>query len=257
MERKIFITPYGICNQSVVPVRSEPSHTAEMCTQLLFGELLQVIEKQESWSLIRILFDGYEGWVSNKQFLEISDKEYRKALKKRIRYAHNLVTKLPVKQLSGIFLQIPKGADFTHNSLLKVGMRNQKPKNIGIIATAMEYLEVPYLWGGRTPFGIDCSGFVQMVYKLNGIALLRDAWQQASQGELISFIEESVPGDLAFFDNEEGKIIHVGILLGDNRIIHAHGKVRIDRIDHVGIFNTEIRNYSHQLRMMKRIIQTN
>lgn len=250
---KILYTPYGICHLSVVPVRTEPSHSAPMCTQLLFGDLLQVIENQEEWCCVRILFDGNEGWIHNKQFLEISDKEYRKALKKKIRYAHNLVTKLPIKNSENSFLQIPKGADFTHNSLLKVGVRNQKPKHSGIVATALEYLNAPYLWGGKTPFGIDASGLVQMVYKLNGIALPREASRQATQGELVSFIEEIIPGDLAFFDDEEGQIIHVGILLGDNRIIHSYGKVRIDRLDHIGIFNSEVRNYTHKLRLMRRI----
>ena len=123
-----------------------------------------------------------------------------------------------------------------------------------MIKTAFSYLNAPYLWGGKTPFGIDCSGFSQMVYKLNGIQLKRDASQQAKQGATLSFIEESEPGDLAFFDNKEGAITHVGILLQDHRIIHAHGKVRIDLIDQTGIYNKEIQNHSHKLRMIKKII---
>ena len=123
-----------------------------------------------------------------------------------------------------------------------------------LIDTAILYLNSPYLWGGKTPFGIDCSGFTQMVYKLNGYKLLRDASQQATQGEALSFIEESEPGDLAFFDNAEGVITHVGIIMEDNYIIHAHGKVRIDRIDHTGIFNSEARMHTHKLRVIKRII---
>jgi hypothetical protein len=123
-----------------------------------------------------------------------------------------------------------------------------------IIATAYLYLNAPYLWGGKTPFGIDCSGFTQMVYKLNGYQLLRDASQQASQGEVLSFIEESEPGDLAFFDNEEGHIIHVGIILENNYIIHASGKVRVDRLDHLGIYNAETNRHTHRLRVIKKII---
>ncbi len=118
----------------------------------------------------------------------------------------------------------------------------------------MLYLNAPYLWGGKTPFGLDCSGFTQMVYKLNGYTLLRDAAQQATQGEALSFVEESEVGDLAFFDDSEGKIDHVGILMQNNHIIHVHGKVRIDRIDHTGIFNTEMKRYTHQLRVIKKII---
>ena len=110
------------------------------------------------------------------------------------------------------------------------------------------------MWGGKTPFGIDCSGFTQMVYKLCGYQLLRDAKQQATQGEVLSFIEESEPGDLAFFDNEEGEIIHVGIILNDYHIIHAHGKVRIDSLDHSGIFNSDLQKHTHKLRVIKKII---
>ena len=128
-----------------------------------------------------------------------------------------------------------------------------KPKS-ELIKTAFMYLNAPYLWGGKTPFGIDCSGFTQMVYKLNGYHLLRDASQQASQGVPLSFIEESEPGDLAFFDNEEGNIIHVGIIMENNYIIHASGKVRIDRIDHLGIYNAETNRHTHKLRVIKKII---
>jgi cell wall-associated NlpC family hydrolase len=129
----------------------------------------------------------------------------------------------------------------------------KKPK-AHLISTALLYLNSPYLWGGKTPFGIDCSGFTQMCYKLNGYKLLRDASQQATQGEPLSFIEESEPGDLAFFDNAEGAITHVGIIMDDNYIIHAHGKVRIDRLDHSGIFNYETKGHTHTLRVIKRIV---
>ena len=124
-----------------------------------------------------------------------------------------------------------------------------------LISTALLYLNTPYLWGGKTPFGIDCSGFTQMVYKLNGYALKRDASQQVDQGEALSFIEESEPGDLAFFDNTEGEITHVGIIMKDNYIIHAHGKVRIDRLDHTGLFNMQSNTHTHDLRVIKRIIK--
>ena len=115
------------------------------------------------------------------------------------------------------------------------------------------YLNAPYLWGGKTPFGIDCSGFTQMVYRLNGFKLMRDAYEQATQGNALSFIEESSPGDLAFFDNKEGNITHVGIIMENNHIIHAHGKVRIDRLDQTGIYNVDLRTHSHKLRVIKSI----
>ncbi|MDO4229674.1 MAG: C40 family peptidase [Capnocytophaga sp.] len=255
MDLKILYMPYGICHLSIVPIRLEPFAYAEQTSQLLFGELLQVIDKQQDWSYIRMIFDGMEGWVLNSQFKEITDKDFRKALRKKDKYAHKLVTKLRLKTAENLFLLIPKGATFSYNNLLNTSQSMQKNPNTGIVSTALEYLNVPYLAGGKTPFGIDASALVQMVYKLNGINLLRTCEKLSKQGKLVDFIEESLPGDLAFFDNEEGQIIHVGILLGDNKIIHSYGKVRIDRLDHIGIFNDEIRNYTHKLRLMRRIIE--
>mgnify|MGYP001812336606 CR=1 FL=1 len=129
-----------------------------------------------------------------------------------------------------------------------------KSKKSNLITTALQYLNAPFQWGGKTPFGIDCSGLSQMVYKINGYSLPRDAEEQAAQGDVLSFVEESEPGDLAFFDNNEGVITHVGIIMKNNYIIHAHGKVRIDRIDQTGIFNSELGAYTHKLRVIKKII---
>lgn len=146
-----------------------------------------------------------------------------------------------------------KALDFFKHHYEGTRITEKQPKD-NIVNTAFLFLNAPYLWGGKTNFGIDCSGFSQMVYKLNGYKLLRDASQQATQGDPLSFIEESEPGDLAFFDNEEGAITHVGIIMKDNYIIHAHGKVRVDRIDHTGIYNPEKRTHTHKLRVIKRII---
>jgi cell wall-associated NlpC family hydrolase len=126
-----------------------------------------------------------------------------------------------------------------------------EPRNI--ISTAYSYLGCPYLWGGRSPFGIDCSGLTQMVFKMVNKLLPRDAWQQAlHEGEFIDLIAEAQAGDVAFFDNEEGNIIHVGILTGEGTIIHASGEVRIDSIDHQGIYNQQAKKYTHKLRIIKR-----
>lgn len=250
---KILETPYGICHLSVVPVRVSPCESAEMCTQLLFGELLQVTEKHDNWCLIRLLYDNSEGWVATNQFTEISDKDYKKALKKKEKYAHKWLTKLRLKTGTDLYLHIPKGATFSHNHLLHTSQSTQRAPHPSVVATAKEYINVPFLAGGRTPFGIDAAGLVQIVFKLCGVHLPRTAQAQASCGSSISFLEESKAGDLAFFDDEEGNIIHVGILLGDNKIIHSYGKVRIDRLDHIGIFNNELRNYTHQLRLLRKI----
>ena len=156
---------------------------------------------------------------------------------------------------------VPIGSDVSNIYLLNHSFEGKtvsgKSDKNSIISTALSYLHSPYLWGGKTPFGIDCSGFSQMVYKINGYKLFRDAKEQANQGKTLSFIEESEPGDLAFFNNEDGEIIHVGIILEENYIIHASGKVRIDRIDHSGIYNNELNtpvSYTHLTLPTKRIV---
>lgn len=247
---------YGICHLSIVPLRFEASDKSELVSQLLYGEFFKVLEHRKKWSRIRLDFDKYEGWIDNKQFQFISEKEYTSFSKKDPIYVADLVEFIGDK--NNQLCPIPLGASLQGLSLLQQThdgnvIKGQKNKS-NLIDTAFLYLNAPYLWGGKTPFGIDCSGFTQMVYKLNGYALLRDASQQASQGEALSFIEESEPGDLVFFDNAEGDIIHVGIMMKDNYIIHAHGKVRIDRLDHSGIYNVEKREHTHKLRVIKKII---
>lgn len=247
---------YGVCNLSIVPLRAEPSDSSELVTQLLYGEHFKVLEKRKKWSYIRISFDGYEGWLDNKQYLNISDDDYLELESKQLVLSSDMVDFVTNEQKQ--LLSICMGgsistASFLNHSFEGKSVFGELPKR-NLIESAISYLNTPYLWGGKTPFGIDCSGFTQMVYKLNGYKLFRDASQQATQGEALSFIEESEPGDLAFFDNDEGKITHVGIIMEDNYIIHAHGKVRIDRLDHSGIFNYEMRSHTHRLRVIKRII---
>ncbi len=247
---------YGICNLSIVPLRLEPQDTSEMVSQVLYGEHFKVLEQRKKWSKIRLAFDNYEGWVDNKQFIEITEDNYNTFDNQSLCLAGDLVEFVSSEenQLTLIPLGASLGAlDFFKHQYEGHRIIETQPK-AHIVDTAFLFLNAPYLWGGKTNFGIDCSGFTQMVYKLNGYKLLRDASQQAGQGEALSFIEESEPGDLAFFDNEEGAIIHVGIMMKDNYIIHAHGKVRVDRIDHTGIYNTEKRVYTHKLRVIKRII---
>jgi len=254
---------YGICNLSIVPLRIEPSDSCEMVSQVLFGEHFKIIEKRKKWSKIRIAFDNYEGWVDNKQFEEISEELFFNLEKSHLTFANELIEIAADKNNS--FTTVPLGANLPLYSNQNFSINNKdyffegnivsnkQPKEL-IIEIAYQYLNAPYLWGGKTPFGIDCSGFTQMVYKLCGYKLLRDATQQATQGEVLSFIEESEPGDLAFFDNHEGDITHVGIIMRDNYIIHAHGKIRVDRLDHSGIFNTDTHKHTHKLRVIKKII---
>lgn len=247
---------YGLCNLSIVPIRAETSDSSEMVTQVLYGDTFKILESRKKWSRIRLYFDKYEGWIDNKQFLKISEEDYTKLNKVSPQLSSDLANFIIMEQeqlmLIGIGTNIVV-AKYLNHTFEGHHISGILPKK-AIIETALLYLNTPYLWGGKTPSGIDCSGFTQMVYKLCGYSLLRDANEQAAQGEALSFIEESEPGDLAFFDNEEGTIIHVGIIMDDNYIIHAHGKVRIDRLDHTGIFNYEKRTHTHTLRVIKRII---
>ncbi len=247
---------YGICNLSIVPLRFDASDKSELVSQVLYGDIFKILEQRKQWSRIRISFDGYEGWIDNKQYVEITEENYQKIHKGNLKLSIDLVEFIQDtnNQLHPIIL----GSTLNGLSLLNHShdghiVTGKKPKE-NIIETSFLYLNAPYLWGGKTPFGIDCSGFTQMVYKLNGYKLLRDASQQATQGEALSFIEESEPGDLAFFDNSEGIITHVGIIMKDNYIIHAHGKVRIDRLDHSGIYNVDKKIHTHKLRVIKKVI---
>ncbi len=252
---------FGICNLAIIPLRFEPSDRSEIVSQVLFGEHFEILEQLKQWSRIKMQFDNYEGWVDSKQYQLISEANYNQLSNDKIILNADLIEYITDK--SNLLIPIPLGASLSFLSNTDINTSNfyfEGAKISGIkekkelINSAYLYLNAPYLWGGKTPFGIDCSGFTQMVYKLNGYKLLRDASQQATQGEALSFIEESEPGDLAFFDNDEGNITHVGIIMENNYIIHASGKVRIDRIDHLGIYNPEINKHTHKLRVIKKII---
>jgi len=247
---------YAICNLSIIPLRAEPSDKSELVSQILYGEVFKITEQRKYWSKIKLAYDTYEGWVDHKQYLEISEPQYAALCTETPVLSNDLLE--VVQDHSQQLITIPLGSTLNGLDLLHhhydgktVATINEKNQ---LISTAFMYLNAPYLWGGKTPFGIDCSGFTQMVYKLNGYALLRDASQQARQGLALSFIEESEAGDLAFFDNNDGEIVHVGIIMEDNYIIHAHGKVRIDRLDHSGIYNAERNQHTHKLRVIKKII---
>ena len=252
---------FGICNLAIIPLRSEPSDKSEIVSQVLFGEHFEILEQLKQWSKIKLQYDDYEGWVDSKQYQIISESDYRQLSEDALVLNADLVEYITAP--NNVLRPVTLGASLSflnHGDINTSNYNFEGTKISGtktkdcLLNTAFMYLNAPYLWGGKTPFGIDCSGFTQMVYKLNGYKLMRDASQQSKQGEALSFIEESEPGDLAFFDNEEGNIIHVGIIMDDNYIIHASGKVRIDRLDHLGIYNAELNKHTHKLRVIKKII---
>lgn len=248
---------YGICPLSVVPIRSLADETGEMISQLLYGEHFKILEHRKFWSRIRVAFDDFEGWVSNGQISIIEAEDFDEIENcKNVKYANDLVSF--VSSDSNVLLPIVLGSSVQDIKALphafegsSIAIRSEK---YNLLKTALLYLNAPYLSGGKTPFGIDSSGFTQMVYKINGYSLKRNAIEQSAQGDALSFIEESEPGDLAFFDNNEGIIDHVGMIMKDNYIIHGFGKVRVDRLDHTGIFSAETRRYTHSLRVIKKIL---
>jgi cell wall-associated NlpC family hydrolase len=255
----------GICLLSVVPCRKEPSNTSEMVTQLLFGEHYTVKEQTDSWVNIITAYDNYDCWINRKQHTKISEAAFKALESQNPVISSELIQNITNKETKVSF-PIPIGSTLPgylnkeckiENSTFgfegKTTATTVKKTSEDILNTAKLFLNAPYLWGGKTFMGIDCSGLTQIVYKLNGYKLPRDAWQQAELGHPLSFVEEAQAGDLAFFDNEEGKIVHVGILLNNTEIIHASGQVRIDKFDHYGIFHSENKKYSHMLRVIKRI----
>jgi cell wall-associated NlpC family hydrolase len=251
---------YFICENVFVPLRSGPAHKSEMLSQVLFGEKYIIIDQSGKWLKIRTLFDNYAGWIDmdHLQHSQTNDDAKGNVLVKSLLCFRPDKTKLVLEPGCEIFNPDYEQKTFTAGPNLYT---TSEEFNVTFVTnsdsladTAIKFINSPYIWGGRIPSGIDCSGLTQLVYKIHGITIPRDSWQQSEIGETISFINESKPGDLVFFDNETGKISHVGMIFSSGLIIHASGRVRIDTIDHQGIFKQEIGGYSHHLRTIKRII---
>jgi cell wall-associated NlpC family hydrolase len=256
---------YAYCNVSLMPVRSEPVHSSEMVTQVLFGEKLEILDvNNKEWARIHCAWDGYEGWCRMSQLTIIQKKEYHKAVKY---FAGSHKDKLALAEGE---MWLPMGSELSwlKSSKLKpvreAGKFKGKKINIKdtslncdtLRAAAMHYLNAPYLWGGRSLAGVDCSGLTQMAFKLCNHHILRDASQQATEGDVVDFLQNARCGDLAFFEEKEGKINHVGLLLDNQNIIHATettGRVVIDRIDQGGIISVTLKKRTHHLRMVRRM----
>jgi cell wall-associated NlpC family hydrolase len=248
---------YGICNLGTIPVRAEPRHQSEMVSQLLFGETFEILERAENWARVVTTFDGYQGWINDLQFAMLDGYQLVTGKPSVIT---NAITTEAVKLSDRSKIYIPFGSSlpFFENGKCAIGDDEYsielEKHSTDIVDIAHCFLNSPYLWGGRTHAGIDCSGYAQALMRTQGVNLMRDAWQQAGQGTVVDFLQEAQPGDLAFFDNAEGRIVHVGMMLGDDLIIHASGKVKIDRVDSQGIYSDELKRYTHQLRIIKRYL---
>lgn len=261
---------YGISNLSIIPVRKEPSEKSEMVTQVLYGEHFEIREQMVGWCNVKLAYDGYEGWIDCKMITPINNRAYQKIEKSPFAVSADIFSIIPVHDEQNLMLTAGSTLPVWRPYLKQFTVNRETYKIKGevfygeiknprevVINQALKYFNAPYLWGGRSPFGVDCSGLTQVIYKMIGIKIPRDASEQVKIGRALSFVDEAEPGDLAFFDDEEGNIVHVGIIWKRNKIIHASGKVRIDNVDQFGIFNVDTKRYTHKMRVMKKIINPN
>lgn len=250
---------YAISTVAAAPVRIEPAHRSELTNQLLFGETMEVLEQKGEWYRIRSIYDQYEGWLTHHLITGVD----RSIAEQEIPFVATNITN-PVT-LPDQLINAPMGAALTGFDEETRLLWDEKYKYHGTYRNVnrpfdqdylrkviQPWINAPYLWGGKTFMGVDCSGFAQTVFKLLGIKLKRDAYLQAEQGEPVIELSNTKEGDLAFFNNDKGRVIHVGIILSGQKIVHASGKVRIDRLDERGIVNSENGKRTHDLCAMKR-----
>lgn len=250
----------GISKNSIIPIRQKPSEKSEQVSQLLFGEEFEIMQKRGGWYYIRSLQDNYEGWIdkstagiitesSNKKS-SINEKLVLQELFSRIETPDKTVIYAPA---GSIVPKPDKNGNFKiDNDYYKLLTIPQKQEN-ELIKTAQKFINIPYIWGGKSSFGLDCSGFIQTVFRMHGTELPRDASEQVKMGKTICFRHDAVAGNIAFFEDEKKNITHTGIIIDNTNIIHASGKVRIDIMDHSGIYNTDLKKYTHTLSVIKEI----
>lgn len=244
-----------------MPMRSQPSECSEMVSQVLFGEEYDILRAEGRWTQIRTRYDNYEGWVDFKLSVALPDDELE-----RWRSLPRLVIPTPcvlaMPEGASVPISLTGGSEVRadENGVFSIGTRRyvldlddlESKRTHNLMEAASRLLGVPYLWGGRTFFGIDCSGFVQAVYKSVGVDLPRDASQQVHLGSEVAFGNERV-GDLAFFVNDNGRICHVALCSGKGQVIHSSGEVRFDRLTSEGIYNDERATLTHKLLVIKRL----
>ena len=256
---------YGIGCLSIVQMRQKPDIQSAICSQLLFGELFTIVSrKSKKWIKIECALDKCSGWINPQQVHLLNTRQYL-VFQQNVGISIELAASLTADSKSfpiligsslpgfdGMSFKMPDGKYIFNGQAIMTDDRKPSPELL--VKIAKKYLNTPYQSGGRSPFGIDASGLTQMIFKIMGIPLPRHAAQQSELGEIIDFVLLSKEGDLAFFIDKENKINHVGIMYGENEIIHVDGHVRIDRLDHEGIYNVNTKKYTHRLKFVKRIL---
>ena len=259
------VMDYGVCRLAVVSVRRESGEGAEQVTQLLFGDHYEVLSqsKDKKWFRIRIAYDQYEGWLDVKQHHSIS-KDYFDQINLADFKITTEITSWILYKKNPLSIVMGSIVPISASELFKIEEQfafNGESKSLGqrrdfdyLKSIALRYMHSPYQWGGKSPFGLDASGFTQMVFKITGYTLQREVSQQMQQGKMVKGFSEAKPGDLAFFQDQDGKNIHVGIVLEDDKIIHSSGRVRIDHFTEEGILNSESRIFTHSFRLLRRVL---
>lgn len=257
------MSKFGVVLVPLANLRSEPDHKAELKTQLILGDIFEILNENNEWLFIKNYFDNYEGWINKKGTIPLDILTFKNYQNNKT-FCNELISTVKDENNNIFFIfcgswlhnynekensfAIGEKKFFLQNKLKKLNLTTSN-----IISLAIKFLNSPYLWGGVSIAGIDCSGLTYITHRVFGIKILRDSFKQAELGTDVYFIENARKGDLLFFGNNN-IITHVGLYLGENKIIHSSGFVRIDYVDNYGIYNSEIKQYTHNLIKIKRIL---
>jgi hypothetical protein len=267
MKDIVEVTEFGVCRLAVVSVRHAPNADGRQITELLFGDHYEVLKKADggNWLFIRIHFDGMEGWISDEQHHAISQEYFDQINHANFKITTDLTCNILFKK-SPLTILLGSIVPISNSELFKMEEQfafNGEAKSLGqkrdvefVKATAMKYLNAPEFTGGKSPFGIDAAGLVQMVFKIAGYTLPHSIKQQLKEGKPIKSLSDAMPGDLAFFSRKNESITHVGIILNEEKIIHSYGRVRVDYLMEEGIMRADSKVYTHYLKEIRRIVVT-